>query len=66
MRFFRTVTRMSSHDSPPSLWRRFTAAYAKFLTGLLAFSVAIIIIPVTLQMISRYTALVSDLSLAES
>ena len=28
------------------------------LTGLLAFSVAIIIIPVTLQMISRYTALI--------
>jgi len=50
---------MSLSDSaPPSLWRRFTAGYARFLTGLLAFSVAIIIIPVTLQMVSRYTALI--------
>ena len=49
---------MTSPASPPGLWRRFTAAYARFLTGLLAFSVAIIIIPVTLQMISRYTALI--------
>ena len=49
---------MNSPASTPGLWRRFTAAYARFLTGLLAFSVAIIIIPVTLQMISRYTALI--------
>jgi TRAP-type C4-dicarboxylate transport system permease small subunit len=50
---------MSLSDSaPPGLWRRFTAGYARFLTGLLAFSVAIIIIPVTLQMGSRYTALI--------
>ena len=34
------------------------AALLSILTGLLAFSVAIIIIPVTLQMISRYTALI--------
>ena len=51
------MTGVSCLDQP-GLWRRFTAAYAKFLTGLLAFSVAIIIIPVTLQMISRYTALI--------
>jgi TRAP-type C4-dicarboxylate transport system permease small subunit len=49
---------MPSSASTPGLWRRFTAAYAQFLTGLLAFSVAVIIIPVTLQMISRYTALI--------
>lgn len=49
---------MPSPVSPPGPWRRFTAAYARFLTGLLAFSVAVIIIPVTLQMISRYTALI--------
>ena len=47
-----------SVSTPPSLWRRFTAGYAQFLTGLLALSVAIIIIPVTLQMVSRYTALI--------
>ena len=49
---------MNSPASTPGLWRRFTAAYARLLTGLLAFSVAIIIIPVTLQMVSRYTALI--------
>lgn len=49
---------MNSPATTPGLWRRFTAAYAKFLTGLLALSVAVIIIPVTLQMISRYTALI--------
>ena len=48
----------SSVSTPPGLWRRFTAAYAQFLTGLLALSVAVIIIPVTLQIISRYTALI--------
>ena len=44
--------------SPHSLWRRFTALYARFLTFLLAMSVAILVIPVTLQIISRYTALI--------
>lgn len=39
-------------------WRRFTAAYARLLTSLLALSVAILVIPVTLQMVSRYTALI--------
>lgn len=50
---------MSLPDStPPGLWRRFTAAYATFLTHLLAFSVAVIVVPVTLQMVSRYTNLI--------
>src|SRR6476620_11993487 len=42
----------------PSLWRRATAAYAKLLEFLLAACVGILIIPVTLQIISRYTALI--------
>ena len=42
----------------PGLWRRFTAAYAQTLTALLALSVAILVIPVTLQIISRYTSLI--------
>jgi TRAP-type transport system small permease protein len=42
----------------PSLWRRVTAGYAKLLEFLLATCVGIIIIPVTLQIISRYTALI--------
>jgi len=47
-----------SDPTPPGLWRRFTAGYAQILTALLAFSVAIIVVPVTLQMVSRYTALI--------
>ena len=42
----------------PSLWRRVTAAYGKLLEILLAGCVGIIIIPVTLQVISRYTPLI--------
>jgi TRAP-type transport system small permease protein len=41
-----------------SLWRRFTQAYATLLSWLLVFSVAILVVPVTLQIISRYTALI--------
>src|SRR3954463_9888887 len=42
----------------PSLWRRATAAYAKLLEILLAACVGVLIIPVTLQIISRYTSLI--------
>src|SRR4051794_41039618 len=42
----------------PPLWRRVTAAYGKLLEILLAACVGIIIIPVTLQVISRYTPLI--------
>jgi hypothetical protein len=46
---------MSLSVAPPhNLWRRFTAAYARLLTAALALSVAILVIPVTLQM-SRAT-----------
>ena len=41
--------------SNPSLWRRVTAGYAKLLETLLAACVGILVIPVTLQIISRYT-----------
>ena len=41
-----------------SVWRRFTAAYATLLSWLLAVSVAILVIPVSLQIFSRYTALI--------
>lgn len=43
---------------PASPWRRFTAFYAQFLTVLLAAAVAILIVPVSLQIVSRYTALI--------
>jgi TRAP-type C4-dicarboxylate transport system permease small subunit len=42
----------------PGLWRRFTAAYAAFLSALLAITVGLLIIPVSLQIFSRYTALI--------
>src|SRR5262245_7130377 len=41
-----------------SLWRRFTRFYAALLSWLLALSVAILIIPVSLQIFSRYTAMI--------
>jgi TRAP-type transport system small permease protein len=44
--------------SNPSLWRRVTTAYAKLLEILLAACVGILVIPVTLQIISRYTPLI--------
>jgi TRAP-type transport system small permease protein len=42
----------------PGLWRRFTAAYAAFLSALLAVAVGLLIIPVSLQIFSRYTELI--------
>lgn len=54
---------MTMSDSPvageaPSLWRRFTAAYASLLSHLVVASVAILIIPVSLQIFSRHTSLI--------
>jgi TRAP-type transport system small permease protein len=40
------------------IWRRLTQAYATLLSWLLAASVAILVFPVSLQIISRYTALI--------
>jgi TRAP-type C4-dicarboxylate transport system permease small subunit len=42
----------------PNPWQRATAAYAKLLQFLLAACVGVLIVPVTLQIISRYTALI--------
>ena len=39
-------------------WRKFTAGYSWLLSWLLVGSVAILIIPVSLQIFSRYTALI--------
>ncbi len=41
-----------------SLWRKFTAGYYWLLSWLLVASVAILIVPVSLQIFSRYTALI--------
>jgi TRAP-type C4-dicarboxylate transport system permease small subunit len=45
-------------DSPPGPWRTFTRLYASFLSALLALSVGILVIPVSLQIFSRYTELI--------
>ena len=39
-------------------WRRLTAGYASFLSWMLVASTAILIIPVTLQIFSRFTAII--------
>jgi TRAP-type transport system small permease protein len=44
--------------SPLSLWRRLTRWYAELLSWLLVLTVAILVIPVSLQIFSRYTALI--------
>ena len=52
---------MSSIDDqmpPPNLWRRFTAFYAGILSALMAITVGLLIIPVSLQIFSRYTELI--------
>ncbi|KAB2848186.1 MAG: TRAP transporter small permease [Hyphomicrobiaceae bacterium] len=38
----------------PSQWRRFTALYARLLDHLLVVSIGVLIVPVTLQVFSRY------------
>src|ERR1044071_10435754 len=43
---------------PPNAWRRLTWAYAQFLSGLLAVTVGLLVIPVSLQIFSRYTELI--------
>lgn len=49
---------MSTTPPPVSLWRRLTRWYAELLNWLLAISVGILVIPVSLQIFSRYTALI--------
>ena len=39
-------------------WRRFTAGFARLLEWLLIFTVAILLVPVTLQIFSRFTSLI--------
>src|SRR5690348_16048269 len=40
------------------MYRTFTAGYARLLSWLLAFSVAVLMVPVSLQIFSRYTQLI--------
>ncbi len=43
---------------PPGLWRRLTALYAEILSWLGAVTVWLLVIPVSLQIFSRYTELI--------
>src|ERR1044072_5542908 len=43
---------------PLGPWRRLTQAYAALLSGLLAVTVGLLVIPVSLQIFSRYTELI--------
>jgi TRAP-type transport system small permease protein len=50
---------LPSHASHrPNLWRQFTRLYATALSWTMAMCVAILVIPVSLQIFSRYTALI--------
>jgi TRAP-type transport system small permease protein len=42
----------------PGAWRRLTAAYAALLSWLVAITVGLLVIPVSLQIFSRYTELI--------
>lgn len=42
----------------PGLWRRMTAAYSRLLSFIVVFSVGILVVPVMLQIVSRYTDLI--------
>src|ERR1043165_2392327 len=43
---------------PPNAWRRLTQAYASVLSWLVAITVGLLVIPVSLQIFSRYTELI--------
>ncbi len=48
----------ASLSDRPGLWRRMTAAYSRLLSLLVVVSVGILVVPVMLQIISRYTDLI--------
>ena len=43
---------------PPGAWRKFTQLYADILSWLVAITVGLLVIPVSLQIFSRYTELI--------
>ena len=47
-----------SATKPTDPWRRLTRLYAQFLSALMAITVGLLIIPVSLQIFSRYTELI--------
>ena len=53
-----TDIQQTKPPGPPGPWRRLTQAYASFLSALLAITVGLLVIPVSLQIFSRYTELI--------
>ena len=47
-----------SPSATPGVWRRFTAGFSALLNWLLILTVMVLIIPVSMQIFSRYTALI--------
>ncbi len=45
-------------DPPRGAWRRFTAGFARVLDWLLIVTVAVLVVPVTMQIFSRYTQMI--------
>jgi len=52
------MTHIQQTAVPAGPWRKFTRYYAAFLSALLAATVALLIVPVSLQIFSRYTELI--------
>ncbi len=52
------MTHTDQTAAPVGPWRRFTKLYADFLSALMAIAVGLLIIPVSLQIFSRYTELI--------
>jgi TRAP-type C4-dicarboxylate transport system permease small subunit len=52
------MANVSVPDRPQSLWRRLTYFYSELLSWLLVLSVGILVFPVSLQIFSRYTAII--------
>jgi TRAP-type C4-dicarboxylate transport system permease small subunit len=48
----------TSRSPQRTAWRRFTALYSELLSWLAVFTVAILVIPVTLQIVSRFTHII--------
>lgn len=48
----------ASLSDRPGLWRRMTAAYSRLLSFVVVISVGILVVPVMLQIVSRYSTLI--------
>jgi TRAP-type C4-dicarboxylate transport system permease small subunit len=52
------MSRTGESSGRPNLWHRLTDGYSQLLSWLLVISIAVLIVPVSLQIFSRYTELI--------